>query len=197
MRFVRHSLAVRGLAMNRNRLIKTSKFLSYVLRHRPDEIGIQLDDSGWVEVDALLRASGEHGQKLSPELLQEIVATNDKKRFAFSDDGKRIRASQGHSIEIDLDLEQREPPEQLYHGTVERFLESIMSTGLIKGNRHHVHLSSDVETASKVGGRRGRPIILRVDAGKMHHDGHTFYRSANGVWLCDSVPPAYIQTENE
>ena len=173
-------------------LVATSKFLSLVLRHRPDMIGITLDAEGWVPVDDLLAACAQHGRAISREQLNVVVRTNDKQRFAFSADGSRIRANQGHSLPIDLGLVSVEPPELLYHGTVPRFLESIRQEGLTKGNRHHVHLSPDVETATKVGQRRGRPVILVIEAGRMFRDGHKFFRSENGVWLTDAVPPEYL-----
>lgn len=165
--------------------VQTSKFLSYVLRHRPDSIGITLDENGWVDVEVLLAAAQRHGKRLSRQLLERVVAENDKKRFAFSEDGRRIRASQGHSVSVDLALEPIEPPEFLYHGTVEPFLESIREKGLVRGSRHHVHLSPDEATARKVGSRRGKPVILVVQAGRMHEAGHQFFRSANGVWLTE------------
>ena len=176
-----------------NRLISISKFLSLILRHRPEVIGAKLDPEGWLRIDELITQANAHGKALSLELLHEVVATNDKKRFALSEDGLRIRASQGHSVSgIELNLEPRTPPEVLYHGTVATFLDSIRATGLQKRSRHHVHLSPDEETATKVGSRRGKPIILRVAGETMHRDGHQFYLSANGVWLVDSVPATYL-----
>lgn len=173
--------------------VNKSKFLSYVLRHRPDSIGITLDENGWVDVDLLLAAAERHGKSLSRTSLEQIVATNDKKRFAFSNDGRRIRANQGHSVSVDLDLEPTVPPEFLYHGTVERFLDSIRAEGLVRGNRHHVHLSPDEATARKVGSRRGKPVILVVEAARMHAAGHEFFRSANNVWLTDTVPVKFLR----
>ncbi len=173
--------------------IKTSKFLSYVLRHRPDSIGITLDKNGWVDIDELLAAAHRHGKGLSRVGLEQIVATNDKKRFALSDDGRCIRASQGHSVSVDLDLAPTVPPEFLYHGTVERFLDSIRAQGLVRGSRHHVHLSPDEATARKVGSRRGKPLILIVEAAQMHAAGHHFYRSANNVWLTEKVPAEFLR----
>lgn len=175
------------------RIVEISKFLSLVLRHQPETIGITLDAEGWALVDELLEAAGRRGKSITRQQLEEVVATNDKKRFSLSPDGRRIRANQGHSIEVDLNLAPVEPPELLYHGTVERFLDSIRAQGLLRGNRRHVHLSGDEETASRVGQRRGRPIVLVVEAGRMHRDGHCFYRSANGVWLTDAVPPQYLR----
>lgn len=170
-----------------------SRFLSLVLRHRPDKIGITLDENGWVAVDDLLEACGRHGHRMTREVLDRVVAENNKKRFSYSDDGKMIRASQGHSVNIDLGYEPVEPPEFLYHGTVDRYTDSIKANGLIKRQRHHVHLSKDLETAANVGSRRGKPVILTILAGKMHQDGHKFYISENGVWLTDTVPPEYIK----
>jgi len=172
--------------------IDTSKFLSLVLRHRPEKIGIELDEHGWVDVDELLDACARHRRHISRDFLEEIVATNDKRRFSFSDDGRRIRANQGHSVEVDLNLQPVEPPETLYQGTVARFLDAIRREGLKPMKRHHVHLSEERETAIAVGRRRGKPIVLVIHSGRMHADGHTFYQSANGVWLTDAVPPEYI-----
>ena len=172
--------------------VRTSKFLSLVLRHEPERIGIVLDASGWADVEALLAAAAAHGVALSRAELEQIVATSDKQRFALSADGARIRANQGHSVEVDLALAATPPPERLYHGTVDRFLESIRARGLLKGERHHVHLSADVDTASRVGGRRGRPVVLTVRASEMAAAGHVFYRSENGMWLVEHVPPSYI-----
>jgi putative RNA 2'-phosphotransferase len=169
-----------------------SKFLSYVLRHRPDEIGITLDSAGWVDVDRLLAASAEHGTKISRGELDYVVTHNDKKRFAISEDGLRIRASQGHSTSVELGYEPRRPPDVLYHGTATRYLPGIREEGLVKGKRHHVHLSGDEATARVVGQRHGSVVVLRVRAGEMARAGFAFYVSANGVWLTESVPPRYI-----
>lgn len=150
---------------------------------------MKLDPEGWLAIDELIANANERKYSLTLELLHEVVATNDKKRFALSDDGLRIRANQGHSVEgVELNLTPTIPPEQLYHGTVADFLESIRQQGLLKRSRNHVHLSADVETARKVGARRGRPIILTIAAGRMSLAGHPFYLSANGVWLTDCVP---------
>lgn len=172
--------------------IRASKFLSLVLRHEPERVGLALDSAGWVDVNALLQAVNTHGVSLSRGQLDHIVATSDKKRFAFSDDRQRIRASQGHSVEVDLQYEPTKPPELLYHGTAERFLDSIRRQGLVKMERHHVHLSADRATTLQVGARRGRPVLLTIRSGEMHRSGHIFYRSANGVWLVDAVPPQLI-----
>ncbi len=174
------------------RLVTVSKFLAKHLRHTPDTLGLTLQPGGWVPVDDLLAASERAGFPITYDELIECVETNDKRRFSFDDTGDRIRANQGHSVEVDLQLEESEPPEVLYHGTVERFLAPILAEGLKKGRRHHVHLSGDVETARKVGARRGRPVVLRVDARKMHEAGFRFFRSANGVWLTDAVPAAFL-----
>jgi putative RNA 2'-phosphotransferase len=173
---------------------KTSKFLSLVLRHEPERIGITLGDAGWTNVDALLAASALHGVTITRDELAEIVRSSDKQRFALSADGTQIRANQGHSVEVDLKLEPTPPPATLYHGTVDRLhvLDSIRAKGLIKGERHHVHLSADTETAGKVGSRRGKPVLLEVRADAMADAGHVFYCSANGVWLVESVPPEFI-----
>lgn len=177
----------------KDNLIKTSKFLSLVLRHKPEEIGITLDQNGWVSVSELLDACNKHGVAITLEELETVVATSDKKRFAFNEDHSMIRANQGHSVEVDLGYKPQEPPEILYHGTADRFLSSIMEIGLVKGNRHHVHLSKDIETAAKVGQRHGKPVVLIVKSGVMHRQGQSFFISDNGVWLTESVPPAFIE----
>ena len=174
-------------------LVRLSKFLSLVLRHEPEKIGIILDSNGWVAVEDLLAAAARAGTPVSREELDQVVVTNDKKRFAFSPDGSRIRASQGHSVEIDLGLAPVVPPERLYHGTATRFVDSIRAEGLRSQSRQHVHLSPDEETAVKVGQRHGKPVVLVVRAGAMHQDGHVFYRSENGVWLTEAVPPGYLE----
>jgi len=179
------------------RLVKKSKFLSLVLRHKPEVIGLKLDEAGWVSVNELIKACSENKFELTLGELREIVETNDKKRFAFSDDGKRIRASQGHSVDIELGYSPAIAPDKLFHGTASRFLGSIFSKGLIKGNRHHVHLSADVETAHSVGTRHGKPVVLEIDSAQMQTDGFLFYISENGVWLTDSVPVEYIVFPNE
>ncbi len=178
--------------MNRN-IITLSKFLSKHLRHAPEELGLTLQPGGWVEVDALLAASARVGFAIAYDELIECVETNDKKRFSFDETGDLIRANQGHSVEVDLQLEEQRPPDVLYHGTVERFLVSIMDGGLNKGKRHHVHLSKDIETVRKVGARRGKPVLLQVDAGRMHREGFKFIVSANGVWLTEAVAAIYLK----
>lgn len=178
--------------MPKDRFTKTSKFLSLVLRHEPGLIGITLDSAGWANVSELLRACRAHGRPLTRDELREAVASDDKRRFSFSEDGRKIRANQGHSIPVELGYEPAAPPAVLYHGTTEKFLPSIREEGLKRGSRHHVHLSPDEETARKVGGRRGRPVVLKVESGRMHEAGHMFFRSANGVWLTERVPPEYL-----
>ena len=174
---------------------RASKFLSYVLRHRPDAIGIVLDDAGWVPVDDLVSACQAHGHELTREDIAQIVATSPKRRFALSADGTRIRASQGHSVAVALDHPAARPPEVLFHGTVAAKVAGIRAGGLRRMSRHHVHLSPDEPSARAVGARRGRPVILRVAAGRMHGDGHVFYLTPNGVWLTDQVPARYIEFE--
>jgi putative RNA 2'-phosphotransferase len=172
--------------------VSNSRFLSLVLRHQPETIDVCLDPNGWIDVEVLLGAMAQHGRKLSREELERLVRESDKQRFALSEDGKRIRANQGHSVEVDLALAPQTPPEILYHGTVDRFLDSILATGLRKGERHHVHLSANLETAEKVGQRRGKPMILEIRSGDMHRAGFPFFLSDNGVWLVDHVPTEFI-----
>ncbi|MCE7993616.1 MAG: RNA 2'-phosphotransferase [Roseivirga sp.] len=169
-----------------------SKFLSLILRHRPEVIGLQLDKNGWASVDELLGKAYRGHMNLTLKELKEVVDTNDKKRFAFSDDFTMIRANQGHSISVDLKLEEKTPPGLLYHGTAVQNLGSIKGQGLIKGQRHHVHLSADQETALKVGGRHGKPVILTISAMNMYQSGIKFYQSENGVWLTDHVAVQFI-----
>lgn len=176
-----------------DRLTETSKFLSYVLRHEPQAIGLALDSEGWAGIDALIAAAAASGTALDRDLIRAVVDTSDKKRFAISPDGARIRAVQGHSTaEVAIAYDPVEPPEQLFHGTATRFLESIRSQGLVAGSRHHVHLSPDAETATAVGRRHGEPVVLTVAAGAMHRQGFVFHRADNGVWLTKAVPPAFL-----
>ncbi len=172
---------------------KHSKFLSLILRHDPSVVGIALDSAGWTDVATLLAACAAKGTSITRDELVQIVATSDKQRFALSPDGTRIRANQGHSVTVELGLARVVPPAQLFHGTVEAALPGIRATGLQKGARHHVHLSGEVDTATKVGGRRGKPVILVVRAAEMATAGHAFYRSENGVWLADLVPAEFIE----
>lgn len=173
--------------------VKVSKFLSYVLRHHPESIGLVLEASGFVEVDLLLARCHANGRPYTRELLERIVRENPKKRFELSGDGARIRASQGHSIEVDLAYSPEIPPEVLFHGAPSSVVASILDEGLRKMARHHVHLAADRSAAREVGARRGKPVVLTVHAGRMHRDGHVFFRSTNGVWLTEHVPPSYLQ----
>lgn len=179
--------------MSEGDLVRTSKFLSLILRHRPDKFGIRLDAAGWVDVDVLLAAAAGQGRDISREFLERIVRTNDKRRFSFSEDGRRIRANQGHSVEVELGYEPAEPPEFLVHGTPTRFVESIRRDGLKKMNRHHVHLHLDEATATAVGRRRGKPVVLRVRAHDMAGRGYEFFVTPNRVWLTDHVPVEFIE----
>lgn len=169
-----------------------SKTLSYWLRHAPQEAGLTLDTNGWADVDGVLAALEAKGLSDSFERLVRVVELSDKQRFELSPDAARIRARQGHSVEVDLALEPVAPPAVLYHGTVDRFLEAILAEGLKPQARHHVHLSADEETARKVGQRRGKPVILKIDAAGMAAEGASFFVTANGVWLSDHVPPARL-----
>ena len=178
-------------------LTKASKFLSLVLRHRPEHIGLVLDENGWADVDVLIERAAAHGVTLTRDLIGEIVASSDKQRFALDAAGGRIRANQGHSVDIDLGLEPAEPPAILFHGTAAGTVPAIRSEGLKPGDRQHVHLSRDEATAVKVGQRHGRPVVLHVFAGKMWGQGTPFYCSANGVWLTPAVPPEFIAFANE
>jgi putative RNA 2'-phosphotransferase len=177
---------------SKTELTSISKFLSLVLRHEPLRIGLTLDDAGWASVDELLRNAAAAGKPITRDLLQHIVDTSDKRRFALSEDGKRIRANQGHSIEIELGLVPLQPPDVLYHGTATRFLDSILADGLDKRQRHHVHLTVDLGIARSVGQRYGIAVLIAIDAARMHADGHVFFRSENGVWLTDAVPTTYL-----
>lgn len=171
--------------------IQTSKFLSLILRHRPDSVGISLDLEGWVDVDVLLVACMKAGRSISKKDLERIVEASDKKRFVIRDG--RIRANQGHSVEVDLKLEPVEPPDVLYHGTATRFLDAILREGLTSQSRQHVHLSATVDTATIVGRRHGKPVVLEVAAGEMFREGKFFFLSENGVWLTESVEPRFLR----
>lgn len=178
--------------MNEIQNKRISKFLSLILRHQPETIQLTLDENGWADVDELITKSAKGRMHFSFEELEEVVETNNKKRFAFNEDKTRIRASQGHSIDIDLALKPAQPPDFLYHGTAETNISSILAKGIDKRSRKHVHLSSDKETAAKVGIRHGKPVILTIRTNTMHEDGIAFYLSANGVWLTDFVDAKYI-----
>jgi putative RNA 2'-phosphotransferase len=173
-------------------LKQISKFLALILRHKPEAGGLSLDAEGWADVEAVLGAVRRRFGSFDPGQLEELVRTSDKQRYAFNESGGKIRANQGHSVAVDLRLTPLAPPPLLYHGTSERLVGAIMKQGLVKGRRHHVHLSQDIETARRVGARRpGRPVVLEVRSGVM--TGHLFFRSANGVWLTDHVPPEYLR----
>ena len=173
--------------------VRISKLLSFWLRHRPDEGGLTLDGEGWTTVQAVQAALEKAGAPASSEVLQQVVDTSEKKRFELSPDGARIRARQGHSVEVQGDWHVATPPDVLFHGTVERFLPAIREEGLRPMNRHHVHLSPDVATARQVGGRRGEAVVLRVLSGAMARAGHEFFRAGNDVWLTSAVPPAFLE----
>jgi putative RNA 2'-phosphotransferase len=179
--------------MNNSRLVKISKYLSKHLRHQPERIGIQLAPGGWVSVDELLAACQRHSFPINRIELNEVVVSNDKKRFSFDSTGTLIRANQGHSVEVDLQLEPVIPPDVLYHGTGHGAVEAILGEGLCKMSRHHVHLSQDIATAKSVGARHSRPVVFIVNAAAMYEAGYTFYCSDNGVWLVERVPPEYLQ----
>lgn len=179
--------------MDPKRLVRVSKFLSLHLRHQPADLGLTLEPGGWVPVADLLAGAARIGFTISEAELAEVVSDSDKQRFAFDPTGTKIRANQGHSAEVDLQLEPAEPPAALFHGTADRFLDAIRRDGLLRMARHHVHLSPDTATAAKVGVRHGRLVLLEVDAAGMRSAGYTFYRSANGVWLVDAVPPEYLR----
>jgi len=172
-------------------LTKISKFLSFVLRHKPETINLTLDDQGWASVADLIEKAKSQ-ITLTPELIRQVVIDNDKKRFSLSDDKHYIRANQGHSVKVDLKLAPKKPPAVLYHGTATRFLNSIKQEGLKPGQRHHIHLSSDIETATAVGKRYGKPAILEVAAGAMHQQGFNFFLSENNVWLTEHVTPKFL-----
>lgn len=176
-------------------LVRASKFLSFVLRHAPERIGLSLDAQGWVAVDELVEAATRAGTPLDRALVERVVATSDKGRFALSGDGSRIRANQGHSVAVELGLPPAVPPETLFHGTATHALASIRRAGLKRGTRTHVHLSPDEATARAVGARHGEPAVLHVRAREMHGAGHVFFQSANGVWLTDAVPAEFIRTD--
>lgn len=163
------------------------------MRHRPEKINLTLDENGWADIDELIQKANQARVTMDKQLLLEVVKTNDKKRFELSEDGLRIRASQGHSIPVNLNIEPQTPLELLYHGTAYRFLQSIRTHGLLPRNRTHVHLSPDVKTAITVGSRHGEPVVLTIQAGHMFNDGYNFYLSANGIWLTEKVPVDYIR----
>lgn len=178
------------------RLDQLSVFISLVLRHKPDAAGIVLDEHGWANVEELIDGINHTGRKIDITILEEIVRTDNKQRYSFNEDKTLIRANQGHSVPVDVDLKEKEPPEFLYHGTADRFLKDIMAEGLKPMSRLYVHLSKDIETANKVGKRHGSPVILRVQSGKMKQDGIKFYIPENGVWLTKKVDVKYLEQMN-
>jgi len=193
---LRLSFVVRRLVSRVDKhLAKISKFLSLVLRHEPEAIGIALSDEGWVDIDVLLEACRSSGRPIARTDLDAAVESNDKKRFTIEDD--RIRANQGHSISVDLSLEPVRPPQTLYHGTAKCFLESVISGGIKSMNRQHVHLSADFATAVSVGKRHGQPIVLTIDSQRMYETGHQFYFSKNEVWLTNYVPPMFVSRDEK
>lgn len=184
--------------MNENHsrdLKSTSKFISLILRHKPEVIGITLDEHGWANVEELI-AGIQKTRMFDMEMLEEIVRTDSKMRYSFNEDKTLIRANQGHSIPVDVELSAVMPPEYLYHGTGQKYVESIEKIGLIPKSRLYVHLSDDMDTAVKVGSRHGKPVVYRVASGRMQEDGFVFYRSVNGVWLAKTVPTAYLEKIN-
>lgn len=174
--------------------LELSKLLSFALRHRPAALGLTLDTQAWCDVSLLLEQLAARGRATTREVLQELVDTCDKQRYSFSEDGLRIRANQGHTAPgVAITFEQKTPPAVLFHGTVEKALTNIFAEGLKPRQRHHVHLSERLDTATDVGARRGAPVLLEVDAAAMHQDGLAFFISKNGVWLTDSVPAKYLR----
>ena len=171
---------------------KLSKFISLILRHKPEEIGITLDEHGWAKVEDLINGINKSGRHIDMNVLEEIVKTDSKQRYSFNEDKTKIRANQGHSIQVDLELKKLAPPNILYHGTATKSLEGIKSQGIKSMSRQYVHLSKDFETAKQVGSRHGKPVILIIDAKRMYEDGIKFYLSENGVWLTEYVDPKYI-----
>ena len=177
-------------------LKETSKYMSLILRHKPDSIGILLDEHGWANVDELIEGIAKT-QKFDMDILEEIVRTDEKQRYSFNEDKTKIRANQGHSVQVDVELEETEPPEELWHGTGEKFVSAIDEQGLIPKSRLYVHLSKDAETATKVGSRHGRPVLYIVSSRQMYRDGYKFYLSKNGVWLTKEVPVKYLKKIDE
>ncbi|AUO78347.1 TPA: RNA 2'-phosphotransferase [Clostridioides difficile] len=172
---------------------KLSIFISLILRHKPEIIGIKLDDYGYADVNELIEKINNTGRNINIEILEQIVKEDNKQRYSFNEDRSKIRANQGHSINIDVELKELEPPEYLYHGTATRFLDNIKNEGIIKQSRLYVHLSRDIDTAIKVGKRHGTPVILKINTGKMYENGYKFYLSENNVWLCEYIPFKYVE----
>lgn len=174
-------------------LTNLSKYMSLILRHKPETIGISLDEHGWANVDGLINGIAQKNEGFNMDILEEIVRTDNKQRYSFNDDKTLIRANQGHSINVDVELEEKEPPEYLYHGTGKKYVKSIDRIGLIPKNRLYVHLSKDVETAENVGKRHGKEVVYCVSSGQMYRNGHKFYLSENGVWLTKEIPVKYLE----
>lgn len=172
---------------------KLSIFISLILRHKPETIGIKLDDYGYADVNELIEKINNTGRNINIEILEQIVKEDNKQRYSFNDDRSKIRANQGHSINIDVELKELEPPEYLYHGTATRFLDNIKNEGIIKQSRLYVHLSRDIDTAIKVGKRHGVPVVLKINTGKMYENGYKFYLSENNIWLCKYIPFEYVE----
>ncbi|OHT15129.1 putative RNA 2'-phosphotransferase [Tritrichomonas foetus] len=181
------------IEMSSRKLIQDSKFLALVLRHKPQTIGLTLDENGWADIETLLSCCQKNRKNITREELNEIVSTDNKKRYTISEDGLKIRAAQGHSIQVDLELQPQDPPPILYHGTCERFLPSIMRGGLKHQSRNYVHLSIDVQTAMNVGRRHGKPVVLEIDTQSMKNDGMLFYLAENGVWLSNDIDIKYLK----
>ncbi|GFZ30233.1 putative RNA 2'-phosphotransferase [Clostridium zeae] len=177
--------------------IELGKFISLILRHSPDTIGITLDAHGWAKIEDLIKGINNAGKRINFETLERIVKENNKQRYSFSDDRTKVRANQGHSIDVDVELAESIPPKHLYHGTSRRFIDSIMDLGIQKQSRQYVHLSMDFDTARSVGERHGKVIVLKINSITMFNNGHKFYLSKNGVWLTDSVPVEYISLQNK
>lgn len=178
----------------KKQITEASKFLSYVLRHKPESIELPITPEGWVNLQDLISKGNASGQHLTMELIDQVVQTSDKKRFEISEDGNLIRAAQGHSTDkVNITYEAKVPPDILYHGTTERFIDGIFEKGLMPMSRHHVHLSQDVSTAETVGARHGSPVVLKIDANAMHVQGHQFYQASNGVWLTAAVPVEFFK----
>ncbi len=175
-------------------LVETGRFLCKILRHNPEIIGITIDEHGWANVDELIKGVSKT-HKLDRKLLEQIVAEDDKGRYSFSEDGKKIRCNQGHSINVDVELDEVTPPEFLYHGTATKYIDSIEAQGLIPKSRLYVHISPDIETAKKVGARHGDVVVYKIASGEMASNGFKFYKSVNGVWLTKSVPYCYMDVE--
>ncbi|EOY7134189.1 RNA 2'-phosphotransferase [Clostridioides difficile] len=172
---------------------KLSIFISLILRHKPETIGIKLDKYGYADVNELIEKINNTGRNINIEILEQIVKEDNKQRYSFNDDRSKIRANQGHSINVNVELRELEPPKYLYHGTATRFLDNIKNEGIIKQSRLYVHLSRDIDTAIKVGKRHGTPVILKINTGKMYENGYKFYLSENNVWLCEYIPFEYVE----